>query len=225
MDHEFWHKAWQREKQGWHQAVTNPHLERYWADFNAPADAPVFVPLCGKSMDMLWLLEQGHEIVGVELNEEAVQSFFTEHGLEATISVEGDYHVYRCDALTIYVGDYFALDAASTAKCPVVFDRAALIAMPPSMRPDYAHKQAELLKPGERIFLITLNYPQEQMQGPPFSVEDVEVTDLYQKYFTVKHVCSEADPSMVDGLRKRAGLTRVGESVFYLTRNETPFED
>ncbi|MDO6459395.1 thiopurine S-methyltransferase [Granulosicoccaceae sp. 1_MG-2023] len=223
MDHEFWHKAWQRGRQGWQQQETNPQLLRYWDDFAAPADASVFVPMCGKSLDMLWLLEQGHGVVGVELSEYGVQSFFRENGLKACVTEEEAYMVYRCDALTIYAGDYFALDAAKTASCPVVFDRAALVAMPARMRGDYVNKQAALLKPGGRVFLITLNYPQEEMQGPPFSVEDGEVRQLYQRYFAVEQVCAGPDPAKLDRPRKGHGLSRVGESVFYLTRNDTPF--
>lgn len=217
MEHEFWHNAWDNGRQGWHQKSINQHLETWWGKFNADASEPVFVPLCGKSLDMLWLLGQGHPVTGVELNEGAVRAFFEENGIPATQQKRDNFHVYHNAELSIYTGDFFKLTHSELNETKFVFDRAALIALPPAMRRDYVEKMKDILNIGSKIFLITTVYDENEMSGPPFSVEDEEVRDLFSTGFDVEKVESSDDPAMIGGLSKR-GLTSLVENIWFMTK-------
>ncbi|MCB1754713.1 MAG: thiopurine S-methyltransferase, partial [Gammaproteobacteria bacterium] len=193
--------------------------ETWWNHFDTDSSAGVFVPLCGKSLDMLWLLEQGHTVTGVELNEPAVSGFFSQHGISFVKEAQPPFTSYRGDGLDIHVGDFFKLPASFIAGNRLVFDRAALIALPPAMRIDYADKLREILAPGCKIFLITVVYDQNAMNGPPFSVQDDEVYKLFDNGFEIKKVNASDDPSLLGGLAKR-GLKELAENVFFLTRTD-----
>lgn len=178
MDPDFWHQRWRDNQIGFHQERVTQLLERYWPQVGARRGSRVFVPLCGKTLDMPWLAAQGHRVLGVELSQLAVDRFFAEHGLvpEVHESRYGRHHV--AGAIEIVCGDVFALDAALLSGCDAVFDRAALIALPPELRRRYAEVYAQL-PAGCRGLLVTLEYPQHEKSGPPFSVEQVEVEALF----------------------------------------------
>ena len=178
MQHEFWHKKWASNQIGFHLPQVNPHLQRHWPDLNIPASARVLVPLCGKSLDLPWLAGLGHQVLGVELSEKAVEDFFTEHQLQPQISENGAFKVYRADAIELWCGDVFALTADDVAECTALYDRAALIALPPPMRERYAAQLQQILPQGLEGLLITLDYDQTQIPGPPFAVNDDEAQRL-----------------------------------------------
>ncbi|MBB3211622.1 thiopurine S-methyltransferase [Herbaspirillum sp. Sphag1AN] len=155
-----------------------PLLQKYWPVLGLPAGSQVLVPLAGKSLDMLWLAAQGHRVLGIELSEVAVEQFFSEHGLhpeKRTLPFGVSYH---SDNIELLCADIFAVPPSVFAQCEAVYDRAALIALPPAMRAQYAQQVYAQLPPGYRGMLITLDYPQQQMDGPPFSVPDAEVQAL-----------------------------------------------
>ena len=175
MQPSFWQERWDRNQIGFHQAQVTPYLIRHWPSLGLASDSRVLVPLCGKSLDLRWLAEQGHRVLGIELAEKAVAAFFAEQGWLAQISEQGAFRVYRHGALELWCGDFFALTAQDVADCMAWFDRAALIALPEPLRSRYwAHLQAVLPECCAGL-LITLEYDQEQMQGPPFSVPASEV--------------------------------------------------
>lgn len=134
MQPEFWYKKWDSNQIGFHQAEANPYLQRYWPELAIAPSARVLVPLCGKSLDLLWLAGQGHQVLGVELAEKAVEEFFSEHQLQPQISEQGAFKVYRTVAFELWCGDFFALTAEDVAGCTALYDRAALIALPDAMR-------------------------------------------------------------------------------------------
>lgn len=175
MDPDFWHDRWRKGRIGFHQERVSPLLEQYWPAVGAAEDARVFVPLCGKSIDMAWLAARGHGVLGVELSQTAVEQFFAGHGLipEVHTTRYGLHHV--AGRIEIIVGDAFALDATALTDCAAVFDRAALIALPPEMRRPYLVDLYARLPTGCRGLVVTLEYPQAQTSGPPFSVEETEV--------------------------------------------------
>ena len=179
MDTAFWLDRWREGRTFFHQNKVMPLLQKYWPGLDLPAGSRVLVPLCGKSLDMAWLAAQGHRVLGVELSPLAVAQFFEEHGLEARIhhSPAGEHHV--SGDIEIICGDIFALDASVLASCTGVYDRAALIALPSAMRATYVQHVYEGLASGYRGLMISLDYPQEQMPGPPFSVPDEEVQALF----------------------------------------------
>lgn len=187
MKHEFWHQRWEQDQIGFHQQEINNYLTRHWGELGLPDGAPVFVPLCGKSLDMLWLREQGHPVFGIELSRKAVEAFFHENEIEPSVNETERFVEFSSDQLTLFAGDYFQLSAHDLGQIQAVFDRAALIALPPEMRGDYARHMASLLPQGAHILLITMHYPAGALQGPPFSVEEAEVQALYSGDFTIEN--------------------------------------
>lgn len=175
MHEEFWQARWAQDQIGFHQDRVNPYLVRHWPGLQLPPGTRVLVPLCGKSLDLAWLAGQGYQVLGVELAEKAVQDFFAEQGLVAEVSERGAFRVYRVGNLELCCGDFFALGAEELADCGALFDRAALIALPAEMRERYAAHLRAILPSGCRGLLITLDYEQSQMDGPPFAVSDAEV--------------------------------------------------
>lgn len=168
MHKDFWHERWQRKEIGFHRDSVHPLLGKRWSEISRRDTGPVLVPLCGKSLDMRWLAQLGHPVVGVELDRGAVDAFFDEAGISPEVDDSGPLTALSADGITIFVGDF--LEFESPAEFGLVYDRAALIALPPEMRPGYLAQLASLLKPGARGLLLTLEYPQAAMQGPPFSV-------------------------------------------------------
>jgi thiopurine S-methyltransferase len=137
----------------------------------------VLVPLCGKSVDLEWLVARGHEVVGIELSELAVQAFFSERGFSPQRSERGGFIEYRHASLTILVGDFFAATAELTGYCDGAYDRAAMIALPGELRAAYALHLQTLLAPKAKLLLVTLFY--DAAGGPPFSVSPAEVNTTY----------------------------------------------
>ncbi|HYW93926.1 MAG TPA: thiopurine S-methyltransferase [Gammaproteobacteria bacterium] len=215
MDPRFWRERWLRNQIGFHQDRVNPHLQRYFDRLDLEPGDPVFVPLCGKSLDMLWLAQQGYRVVGAEISEVAVGAFFREQGLAPERQDRGAYVRYRDGAITVLQGDFFHLQAVDLGPVRAVYDRASLIALPPRLREDYAHRMGQLFPSGIRTLLITLEYPQEEMDGPPFSVSDAEVAALFRH----RHHCTllHAEDVLQQAPRFRdRGLTRLYEKVFLL---------
>ena len=217
MDPEFWHARWKENRIGFHQPAINPWLLRYWPPPGTGPGDNVLVPLCGKSLDMLWLLEQGYRVTGVEISRIAVEAFFTEHRLVPEISQAGNFTRYHCDALDILCGNYFTLDRLAAGEVRAVYDRASLIALPPAMRASYATRLASLLAPGTPCLLVTLEYDPRQMAGPPFAVSAQEVEHLYGGSFEIEPLCA-ADVLGENGRFLEAGLTSLSECIYRLQR-------
>lgn len=204
MEHAFWHARWQEGRIGFHQADINSWLRRYWSRLAVPGDARVLVPLCGKSSDMLWLREQGHPVVGVELSDLACRDFFVEHGTQVTPVAVPEGHTRERDGITLWCADFFELGAQHWGEVTAVYDRAALIALPPAMRKAYAAHLREQLASGVEMLLVTLEFTGSE--GPPFSVPEAEVRRLFEPAFTLVRL----DQAEVEGGRR--------EVVYHLTR-------
>ena len=186
MNPDFWHQRWQENQIGFHQDKPTPLLLKHWPSLGLASGSRVFVPLAGKSLDMLWLASRGHRVLGVEIDPLAVEQFFAENGLSpATRKSEFGVH-YRADEIELICGDAFALDADALSDCDAVFDRAALIALPPDMRRRYVQELYTLLPQSCSGLLITLEYPPHEKQGPPFTVPEAEVRELYGRDWNVE---------------------------------------
>jgi thiopurine S-methyltransferase len=179
MDAEFWMQRWQEGQIGFHRTEVMPLLETHWAALQLPPGSRVLVPLAGKSLDMHWLAAQGHRVLGVELSPLAVQQFFAEAGLQPRQhrSRYGEHFV--AGPVEILQGDAFGVDAELLADIAAVYDRAALIALPSLLRQRYVETVYDRLPSGCQGLLITLEYPQVEKAGPPFSVGPGEVERLF----------------------------------------------
>lgn len=215
MEAEFWQARWQRGEIGWHEDEINAHLVDHWSAMGLAAGDRVFVPLCGKTLDMLWLAGQGHRVLGVELSRIAVESFFTDNGLEPVVDEMPPFARYRHDEIELLCGDFFALRQAHLDDTCAVYDRASLIAFPPQSRPRYAEHLGQLLDRGTKMLLVTLEYDEREMSGPPFSVSRDEVEALFAARFRIEPRCS-MDVWAENPRFQRRGLSRLHENVYLL---------
>ncbi len=217
MEADFWHERWAANQIGFHRDSFNPVLDKWWNAIEAGTDARVLVPLCGKSLDMLWLVKNGHHVTGVELSPVAVESFFREHALEPQISSSDGVDKLSTDRIEIYCGDFFQLTRAQLAGINALYDRAALVALPADLRIRYAKQLATLLPTDSRGLLVTLDYDAGQMDGPPFAVSPDEVSRLFGDAFNIREL---ADTAVLDEYPafREAGLTELHEHVFSLVR-------
>jgi len=176
MQSENWLERWEQGRIGFHRATENPRLTQHYP--RALSDTiRVLVPLCGKSVDLEWLVARGHEVVGIELSDLAAQAFFAERGFSPQRRERGGFIEYEHAALTILVGDFFAATPELTGYCDGAYDRAAMIALPAELRIRYAAHLQTLLAPKAKLLLVTLFYDAEG--GPPFSVSPAEVKSAY----------------------------------------------
>jgi len=215
MQHEFWLERWKQNQIGFHQQEVNPHLQHYWPRFPASQGDKIFVPLCGKSNDLLWLLGMGYHVVGVELSPLAVESFFSENDLKTKIKRKGNFWVSEINGLQIFCGDFFALQPADLGHVKVVYDRAALVALPVDMRIKYVSSLSALLSTNTQILLIAFDYPQHEMQGPPFSVPGEEVERLFGSWCDLELLGSTDVLEQETSFRER-GLTSMAEQTYRL---------
>ena len=209
---EFWHNRWTTEQIGWHKPEFNALMVKHWPTLQVPKNGEVLVPLCGKSLDMVWLSEQGHNVVGLELVEHAVQSFFKERKMVPEQTNTGRHVRYACPPFSILHGDVFELDA-NTVQADAWYDRAAMIALPNSMRAAYVEQLRLQTKPGAAGLLITFAYPQEEMTGPPYALHDHDVQRLFSTGFNVEQL----ERMALEDERGR-GLSSITSSVFKITR-------
>ena len=216
MEPSFWHDRWQKNSIGFHQEQVNAQLTEFWPALRLAPNAAVFVPLCGKSRDMLWLHERGHEVIGVELSPIAVRDFFSENQLTPRKTSRGPFEQWESERLKILVGDFFAVDAPMLTGIAGVYDRASLIALPPSLRKRYAEHLTAILPARAEILLVTLEYPQAEMQGPPFSVGEAEVRQLYEPRYRVATLQAKDALAENPPFRER-GLTALTERAYRLT--------
>ncbi|EGQ7971351.1 thiopurine S-methyltransferase [Vibrio parahaemolyticus] len=211
-DQEFWHSKWASNQIGFHLEDVNPLLPVYWHHANPKREDKVLVPLCGKSEDLVWLATKHDSVEGVELSQIAVRSFFAEHFYTPTVTpISGMHELYQFDELSIYAGDFFT---APVSQADIVYDRAALVALPQDMREEYVARLKQLLNPGGRILLVTLNYPQEEMAGPPFSVPLEEIQQLFAGYKVTCLNVDQADEHHPKIAKK--GLSRFSEEVYLI---------
>jgi len=215
LNNEFWLERWQQNQIGFHQPDINPYLRRYWAECGLSAGTPVFVPFCGKSLDMNWLVAQGHPVLGVEVSPIAVEDFFRDLGVTPSVTRETPFSVYQAAEVRIMCGDFFDLTTQHLQGVGGVYDRASLVALPASMRRDYVEHLLEIMDSKVPIMLVTLDYPIQEMDGPPFSVSDAEVRNLFELRYSVEKLYTASVLDESPRFRQR-GLTRLDESIYRL---------
>lgn len=217
MRSEFWLNVWENGNLSFHSSKTNPFLMKLWPKLGLKPGDPVFVPLCGKTLDMVWLAQQMHPVIGVELSPLAAEAFFDENNIEAELNAAGSFTVWQGDDIELYVGDFFNLTADHLQNVQGVFDRAALVALPDTMRRDYAQHLAKILPAGCKILLITFEYDQTKMSGPPYSVPFVEVRRLFESRFIIENLDQRDLIDKAPGMQ-RAGLASFEQHIYLLDK-------
>lgn len=217
MEKKFWLERWQQGLTGFHQEQVNTYLVQNWPKLAAKAGNKVLVPLCGKSKDMVWLHQQGMQVLGIELSVMAVEAFFAENKLQASHDIQGDFSRWHAPGYELLCGDFFNVTPDDAHDHHFVYDRASLIALPPEMRQKYAAHLSDLLMPGSKVLLVTMEYPQHEMQGPPFAVHEDEVRELYSDNFNIAKVGHIDVLSESPRFRER-GLSQMIETTYIMVR-------
>ncbi|MFT5217984.1 MAG: thiopurine S-methyltransferase [Planctomycetota bacterium] len=216
-ENQHWCERWRENRIGFHSSDINQYLQKYLPNFALPDEAAVFLPLCGKSNDIAWLADQGLNVIGVELSAIAIEAFFAEHELRYQ-SFESDRFVMRsCANIKLLEGDYFELNSDDLQGCALVFDRASLIALSAQQRVEYSRHLNAIMPPQCNIFLVALDYDQQQMSGPPYAVTATEVAQYFGDDFAIIELEKN---DVLDELPRwrEQGLTRLTETVYRLER-------
>lgn len=212
MDPNFWHKRWEKKEIGFHQSAVNVLLSDHFSGLSLPQTSRVFVPLCGKTRDIAWLLSQGHRVVGVELSKLAVEELFVDLGVAPKISVQGELLRYSAPGLEIFVGDIFELSGDLLGRVDAIYDRAALVAFPTEMRGRYGAHVAAITQLAPQ-FLICFEYDQAVMNGPPFSIDRQKVHDVYGAHYQIEPITNR---DVAGGLK---GKCPAQETVWHLVKS------
>jgi len=184
MDSNFWHQLWESNDIGFHQRAVNPLLAEYFNTLSLADSSRLFIPLCGKTLDIAWLLSKGYRVAGAELNKPAVEQLFSELGVEPRVSKLGKLDCYSAENIDIFVGDIFDLSAEVLGDVDAIYDRAALVALPEAMRKNYRDHLLEITNIAPQL-LLTFEYDQTVMQGPPFSISANDIKRYYSDIYTL----------------------------------------
>lgn len=186
MELSYWTSRWNKGNTGFHMENGYPGLIRHWSSLPVPNNPVVLVPLCGKSYDLIWLAEHSKKVIGCEISETAVLQFFSENNLTPATSTFADFTIYTSNNIEIWLGDFLKLPERKIPKTDLIFDKAALVALPPEMRKKYADKILKLSSSHTHILLHHFIYNQKEMNGPPFSVTHKEIEQLFGAFYTIK---------------------------------------
>lgn len=214
MQKEYWLDCWHRGQIGFDQAYPNAYMIKYFPQLGLLPNATVFVPLCGKSIDMLWLMQQGYQVIGVELSRVAGEAFFKAHQLPFEQVYQYGMTILKGEHIKIYIGDFFQLPAEAIKHIDALYDRAALIALPKGLRRTYVSYLKSFLPRQIPALVIVLTYPQASMQGPPFSVEEAEIHQLF-KPCPIEKLHDAPAKSLPIHLTEK-GLLKATNQVYYI---------
>ena len=211
-----WHSHWTNKKPGFHEGRVNTYLQQFLPLFELQAGDTVFIPLCGKAVDILWLSEQGFKVIGVEISKVAVESFFEESRLIYKKHQTEHFVTYQTSNITLFQGDFMHLQAAQLTDCKLVYDRASIVAIESFNRAAYKEKILELIPTGTPMLMVTLDYDQRTMNGPPFSVPVDEIISLYQPEYKVE-LLQQSEQIEERPRWKERGLKSLIESALRMT--------
>ena len=212
MDRSFWNERWESNQIAFHQEQPNRLLVEQFQALSLEPGSRVLLPLCGKTLDIHWLLDGGYRVVGVELIKKAVDELFEELGTEPVTEGLGSVVRYSAEGIDVFVGDVFDVSAELVGLVDAIYDRAALVALPATTRARYAKHLAEITDTSQQL-LICFEYDQELMDGPPFSIDAEMVRDYYAEDYEIELL---ARREMPEGLKGHPAA----ESVWLLLRRE-----
>lgn len=220
VDKAFWVDRWAKGDIGFHRDTPHPSLSAQWSSLNLKRNATVFVPLCGKSHDMIWLAEKGHFVIGVELAQKAIEDFFEHLQVEPTITKIQQFTVFESGPYRLFCGDIFSSKPQHMVSVDAVYDRASLVALPPGLQAKYAQHLADILQPNTKVLIVSLDYDPVEMEGPPFSTPPDSVARNFETHFDIEQRSREHALEANSPLRKR-GLTALNETCYVLQRKAT----
>ena len=197
MESSFWHQMWEDGELGFHEGQPNLMLTSCFHKLDLPVGARVFLPLCGKTRDIAWLLDLGYRVVGAELSELAIRQLFSELGLEPEIKEIAGFRHFSSGNLDVFVGDVFGITSTLLGAVDATYDRAAIVALPKEMRKKYTAHLMTLTGNGPQL-VITYEYDQDLLPGPPFSVTELEIREHYNACY---QICALASASVEGGLK------------------------
>jgi len=217
MERKFWVDRWKRNRIGFHQVNYNVWLTKYWGDLGLDSSSTVFVPMCGKSLDMRWLEQQGHLVRGIDLAGIALEAYFAEGHEEFRQVAQGSLTRYEGRSSVLFCGDFFELTAVDSTGVAAAFDRGALVALGPNHRGNYVDHMLRVLPEGSQILLVTLEYDQHLVSGPPFSVLPEEVETLYESRCSIE-VLESAPTDLVPPHFQAHGVESAVECVYRIIK-------
>lgn len=209
----FWHEKWQKNEIGFHEDEPNALLVKYFKHLNLDTGRRIFLPLCGKTLDISWLLSRDYAVVGVELSELAIDQLFNDLEIEPDIIPAGKFNHYRAEGIDIFTGDIFDLNAELLGSVDAVYDRAALVALPEEARVRYSAHLKTVTGMAPQL-LICFEYDQQQMEGPPFSINKEEIERHYSNDYAITHL----ETKKVSGGLK--GECEATENAWLLEKNQ-----
>ena len=210
MNHDFWKERWRQNEIGFHLDERHEYLHQFYHRLHVGPKV-VFVLLCGKSPDLIWLRQQGARVLGVELSEIAVSDFFRENNFSGEVDSIDGFGRYQVENITLLCGDFFELTKSHLDAVRGVYDRGALVAMPAEMRKEYASHLCRILPVDSRILLVSYDYDQQEVAGPPFSVPMAEIEALFGAAFTLE-LLAEQDALPTHNILRQRGVRRDFES-------------
>jgi thiopurine S-methyltransferase len=198
MEPSFWHQRWEKNEIGFHESRANPLLVAHFHELSIAKGCRVFVPLCGKTLDISWLLARGYRVAGAELSQLAIEQLCMDLGVQPEISPAGELEQWSAKHLDIFVGDIFGLSQQQLGPVDAIYDRAALVALPEAMRQRYAAHLMEITGKAPQL-LISYEYDQSLKEGPPFSVSNEEVRRQYASTYDLTLIASTEVPGGLKG--------------------------
>ncbi len=198
MEEDFWHDRWQNNQIGFHETKPNAILIKHFHKLNLKDQSRIFVPLCGKTLDIQWLLSKGHKVVGVELSDLAITQLFDTLDQEPEIKQSGTLKHYQAKNIDIFVGNFFDLTSSILGPVDAIYDRAALVALPENMRQKYAKHIMEITHIAPYL-LLTYSYDQSLTNGPPFSVDQDMVQNYYSAWYSINFLDTIPVPNGLRG--------------------------
>ena len=211
-----WESRWQEDRIGFHLKEVNPYLMRFSDQLLHQNPDRVFVPLCGKTLDLCWLTSKTKKVIGVELVNKAVQDFFAENNIDYLLQQDVTFQKFSSKSIDIYLGNFFDLNPEQTSSFKAIYDRASIVAIEKPERSEYVDHLISFLNPAGRILLVTLEYNQNQMEGPPYSVPAQEIESLFTPFGSLK-LLETCD--ILDNRFRNKGLTSLLEHVFLIVKN------
>lgn len=216
MEISYWLSRWQKQNIGWHMDSVYPQLPKIWPLLSFTSNPRVLVPMCGKSLDMRWLADQGCKVIGVEVSKQALTEFRNAQSETFRRDSSHGFTIYRSSSFDLWEGDFLKLPAGKIPALDLIYDKAAFVALPPDMREDYSKKILELCGTGTQILLQIFEYNQEEMNGPPFSIPVDEIQKNFAKQFSIELLHEQSRFDELNKFQKRGLSSYLKEKIYHL---------